>query len=309
MTLAVAEIDSPRLPPTFYLVDVQNLKLLQKFAQYPALKKEDLSPTDPFEVTVRDGLKIRGYLTTPNGAGTKNLPLIVIPHGGPHGIHDSYKFDPEVQLLASRGYAVMKLNYRGSGGRGRDFLFSGYGKWGREMQDDITDAVKWAISSGIADRNRICAYGGSYGAYAALTGAFREPDLFKCAVGVAGVYDLPLMFEKGDIQERESGINYLKDALGTDTNELRARSPVYNADKIKAKVLLVHGKDDERAPYEHAKRMREALQKAGNNPEWISEDGEAHGFGGEAHRAKQWEKMLAFFATNIGPAVATPPAK
>ncbi|MEJ0087949.1 MAG: S9 family peptidase [Pseudomonadota bacterium] len=299
MALAVALISAPRIPPTFYLVDVKNLKLLQKLPAYPGLKKEDLSPTDPFEVTVRDGMKIRGYLTTPNGVAQKNLPMIVFLHGGPQS-HDSYGFDSEVQLLASRGYAVMQLNFRGSDGRGRDFIFAGYGKWGREMQDDVTDAVKWAIASGIADRGRICAYGASYGAYAALTGAYREPDLFKCAVGVAGVYDLPLMFEKGDVQERESGQRYMREAIGTDVNDMKQRSPVYNADKIKAKILLVHGTEDIRAPFEHAKRMREALEKAGNKPEWISQGGEAHGVGSEEHRVQLYDRMLAFFASNIG---------
>jgi dipeptidyl aminopeptidase/acylaminoacyl peptidase len=300
MTLAVAEISAPRIPNTFYLVDVKNLKLLQRLPAYPDLKKEDLSPTDPYEVTVRDGVKVRGYLTIPIGTTGKNLPMIVYLHGGPHGVHDSYDFDPEVQLLASRGYAVLQVNFRGSGGRGREFMFSGYGKWGREMQDDVTDAVKWAISAGIADRNRICAYGVSYGAYASLAGTYREPDLFKCAVGVSGVYDLPLLFEIGDIQEVEANQQYLREAVGTDVNDMRQRSPVYNADKIKAAILLVHGKDDQRAPFEHAKRMRAALEKAGHPAEWISEGGEAHGINSEKHRAEVFEQMLAFFAKNLG---------
>jgi dipeptidyl aminopeptidase/acylaminoacyl peptidase len=308
MSLAVALISAPRIPPTFYLVDVKNLKLLQKLPARPDLKKEDLSQTDPFEVTVRDGTKIRGYLTTPNGAAQKNLPTILVLHGGPMA-HDSYDYDSDVQLLASRGYAVIQINFRGSDGRGRAFMYSGYGKWGREMQDDVTDVVKWAIASGIADRARICTYGISYGAYASLTGAFREPDMFKCAVGVSGAYDLTLMFEKGDIQEWEGGVRYLQEALGTDMNELKLRSPVYNADKIKAKILLVHGKDDERTPFEHAKRMRDALQKAGNTPEWIAEGGEEHGINSEAHRLQVYEQMLAFFATNLGTADAAPVAQ
>jgi dipeptidyl aminopeptidase/acylaminoacyl peptidase len=170
------------------------------------------------------------------------------------------------------------------------------------MQDDITDGVRWAIGDGVADPKRICIYGGSYGAYAALTGAFREPDMFRCAVGMAGVYDLPLMFEKGDIQTVKSGINYLKVAVGTDTEELKRRSPVYNADKIRAKVLLLHGKIDERAPFEHAKRMRAALEKAGNPPEWSTEWGEGHGFFDPANRAAAYELMLKFFDKHLGAA-------
>jgi dipeptidyl aminopeptidase/acylaminoacyl peptidase len=193
------------------------------------------------------------------------------------------------------------VNFRGSGGRGRDFEAAGYGKWGREMQDDVTDGVRWAIADGVADPKRICIYGASYGAYAALNGVAREPDMFRCAIGMAGVYDLSLMFEKGDIQSVVSGLNYLKMALGSDQSELRARSPVYNADKIRVPVLLLHGKVDDRAPYEHAKRMRDALTKAGNPPEFSTEWGEGHGFFDEANRAAAYEKILAFLAKNLGP--------
>jgi dipeptidyl aminopeptidase/acylaminoacyl peptidase len=303
-SMVVAMVSAPRTPPVFYVVDVNKLKVLQQLPAYPDLRREDLSITDPVELKVRDGVKIRGYLTTPNGTNGKKLPLVLLVHGGPHGIYDRYAFDPEVQLLASRGYAVLQVNFRGSGGRGREFEHSGYGRWGREMQDDLTDAVKWAIGAGVADRDRVCILGTSYGGYAALTGAFREPELFKCAVGVAGVYDLPLLFEKGDVQEMARDVAYLRAAVGTDANELRQRSPAFNADRIKIPVMLIHGKDDQRAPFEHAQRMRAALQKAGNPPEWISETGEAHGISNEAHRAEVYEKILAFFAKHIGNAPA-----
>jgi dipeptidyl aminopeptidase/acylaminoacyl peptidase len=301
MSMAVAEVSAPRTPSVFYLLDVKNLKVLQRLPGRPDLKKEDLSPTDPIEVVVRDGVKIRGYLTTPNGK-SKGLPMVVMVHGGPHGPFDSYEFNFETQLLASRGYAVLQVNYRGSGGRGREFMVSGYRRWGREMQDDITDAVKWAIKYGVADRERICIYGGSYGAYAALTGAYREPDLFKCAVGMSGVYDLPLMFDRGDIKDLKAGVRYLNDVLGSDEADLRDRSPVFNAGKIKAAVMLIHGKQDERAPFEHAKRMRDALEKVGKAPVWISEGGEEHGIFNEAHRVHVYERMLEFFAKHIGTA-------
>jgi dipeptidyl aminopeptidase/acylaminoacyl peptidase len=168
------------------------------------------------------------------------------------------------------------------------------------MQDDITDAVKWVIGAGIADRERICIYGASYGGFAALTGIYREPDMFKCAIGMAGVYDLPLMFDKGDIQTLERGVNYLREAVGTDAEDMRQRSPVTHADKMKAAVMLIHGKDDERAPFEHALRMRAALTKAGKPPEWISEGREGHGIFDEASRTQVYEKMLDFFGKHIG---------
>ncbi len=302
MSLAVARVSSPNTPPTFFVVDVKLHKLLVQLASRPDLKPEDLAKVEPIEFKARDGMKIRGYLTMPNGPSAKQLPMIVVVHGGPHGVYDTYGFDYETQLLASRGYVVLQVNYRGSGGRGRIFEAAGHGRWGREMQDDVTDGVRWAIGDGVADPKRICIYGASYGAYAALTGAFREPDLFRCAVGMAGVYDLPLMFEKGDIQTIERGKNYLKMAIGTDMEELKRRSPVYNAEKIRIPVLLLHGKIDERAPFEHAKRMRAALEKAGNPPEWSTEWGEGHGFFDEANRAAAYERMLGFFAKHLGAA-------
>jgi dipeptidyl aminopeptidase/acylaminoacyl peptidase len=305
MTLAVARVSGPRTPPIFLVVDVKLRRLLHQLPSRPDLKREDLAEVEPIEFSARDGKKIRGYLTIPNVARAKQLPMIVIVRGGPHGVYDRFEFDFETQLLASRGYAILQVNYRGSGGRGRVFEADGYGKWGREMQDDVTDGVKWAIGDGVADPKRICIYGGSYGAYSALTGPFREPDVFRCAVGMAGVYDLSLMFEKGDIQTVERGMNYLKMAVGTDKEELKRRSPVYNAEKIRVPVLLLHGKVDQRAPYEHAKRMREALERAGNPPEWSTEWGEGHGFSDEANRAAAYELMLAFFAKHLGAADGT----
>jgi dipeptidyl aminopeptidase/acylaminoacyl peptidase len=299
MSLVVARISGPRMPPTYFVMDVKARKALHQLPSRPDLRPEDLAAVEPIEFTARDGIKIRGYLTTPNVHDAKRLPMIVLVHGGPHGVFDRYEFDYEAQLLASRGYAVLQVNYRGSGGRGREFESSGYGRWGREMQDDITDGVRWAIGDGAADPKRICIYGASYGAYAALMGVIREPDLFRCAVGMAGVYDLPLMFEKGDIQSVERGMNYLKMAVGTDIDDLKRRSPVYNADKIRAAVLLLHGKVDQRAPFEHAKRMREALEKAGNAPEWSTEWGEGHGFFDKANRARAYALILEFFAKHL----------
>jgi dipeptidyl aminopeptidase/acylaminoacyl peptidase len=191
------------------------------------------------------------------------------------------------------------VNFRGSGGRGREFRMAGYQQWGHAMQDDVTDAVKWAIADGVADPKRMCIYGGSYGGYAALTAAFREPDMFRCVVGMAGVYDLTLQFTKGDVRTVTSGVNYLKKVLGTDMDELKRRSPVYNADKIHAAVLLLHGKDDQRVPIEHAYRMKAALEKAGNPPEWLTEWGEGHGFFNEANQTEAYEHMLAFFAKHL----------
>ncbi|MEY2854931.1 MAG: hypothetical protein RL030_2063 [Pseudomonadota bacterium] len=303
LSIAVVRLSSGQRPPTYVVVDVKSARLLQVMASYPALKPEALAPVEPIEFAARDGLKVRGFLTAPRGANGQrggHLPMVVSLHGGPHNVYDRSRYDFERQLFASRGYAVLQVNFRGSGGRGREFEAAGYGQWGRAMQDDVTDAVRWAIAQGIADPARICVFGGSYGAYSALIGAAREPDLFKCAIGLSGVYDLPLMFDKGDIQFQQRGRAYLAEELGKDMDDLRDRSPVYHAADIKAKVMLLHGADDARAPLEHAQRMRKALVDAGNPPEWIVETGEAHGFFDPQNRAAAYTRILAFIEQNIG---------
>ena len=299
---AVAVVYGDRFPATFYLVDFETDRVVELFQSRPWLTKDDLSPMEPVELTARDGTTVHGLLTTPHGwTEGDRLPLIVLVHGGPHGVRDYWGFDPEAQLFASRGFAVLQVNYRGSGGYGKNFLHAGYGAWGREMQDDVTDATRWAVSAGIADADRLCIYGGSYGGYAALTGAFREPDLYRCAVGYVGVYDLAMMFDKGDIPGRRAGINYLKDAIGDDRAELHARSPVHNAHRIKAAVMLVHGGRDQRVPIEQAHSLRRALKAAGNPVAvWHVKAMEGHGFGDEKNRREMYTRMLEFYDRHIG---------
>ena len=303
LKLALAHASGPKNPGAYFLLDVKKRALVEELEVRPWLRDTTLATVEPIEVTVRDGLSVRSYLTLPQGqvAGDgERLPMIVLVHGGPHGPYDTWGFDTEAQLFASRGYAVLQVNYRGSGGRGVEFMAAGYGKWGAEMQDDITDTVRYTIAEGIADPERICIYGASYGGYAAMAGAYRDPDLYQCAVGYVGVYDLPMMFKKGDIPDREAGINFLKEALGTDSDDLRARSPSHNADKIKAATMLIHGKLDERAPYAHAVAMRKALTAAGNPPEWLIENREGHGFRDHDNRVAMYTKLLDFFDEHIG---------
>jgi dipeptidyl aminopeptidase/acylaminoacyl peptidase len=299
MSLAVVRISAGQRPPVFLVVDVRTAKPLQAMQTYPDLKPAELATVKAIEFTARDGLKIHGYVTTPAGASGK-LPMVVMVHGGPYGIRDDASYDFERQLIATRGYAVLQVNFRGSGGRGREFRRAGYGEWGGRIQDDITDGTRWAIEQGIADPARLCIYGGSFGAYSALEAVTREPDLFKCAVGMAGVYDLTLLFDAGDIRRSGRGMDYLKDALGEDPKVLRERSPVHRAGAIKAKVMLLHGEQDYRAPPEHARRMRSALTEAGNPPEWMYEGGEGHGYFGAANRVEAYTRILAFIDANIG---------
>jgi dipeptidyl aminopeptidase/acylaminoacyl peptidase len=300
MDKLIVYISSPTHPGDFALMTAADGAFHMRLARYPAVQPELLGRMDPIEFQVRDGTAVRGYLTMPPGKPEKNLPMVVVPHGGPHGVYDSWSYNAEVQLLASRGYAVLQVNFRGSGGRGEPFMEAGHGEWGGKMQDDLTDAVHWAIADGVADPQRICIFGGSYGAYAALTGAYKEPDLFKCAIGLSGIYDLNLMFTEGDIADAQRGISYLKEVLGEDSAQLASRSPVANAHKITANVMLVHGQKDVRAPLEHAERMREALQKAGKEPLWLTESGETHGIMSEENRIKVYQALLDFLDANIG---------
>ncbi|HCV97620.1 MAG TPA: peptidase S9 [Stenotrophomonas sp.] len=253
----------------------------------------------PIALKARDGLDLHGFLTVPAGTSGTRLPLVVMPHGGPFGIFDTASYDSETQLLAAAGYAVLQVNFRGSGNYGRSFRQAGAGQWGRAMQDDVTDATRWAIEQGHADPSRICIYGASYGAYAALMGAAREATLYKCAAGYVGVYDLPMMFTRGDTQESKSGQTYLKDWLG-DPQKLAAVSPVNLAAQIKVPVFLAAGGEDERAPILHSRRMEEALKKAGVPVETLYYSSEGHGFYTDPHRREYYTKLLAFLSRHIG---------
>ncbi len=297
--LAIIRADADRVPPRYYLFNVETNQLEQIVSVLPGIDSEQMRPMEPYKLKVRDGTEMYAYLTRPDDSDGP-FPMVVLPHGGPHGVRDIWRFSTEVQMLASRGYAVLQVNYRGSGGYGRTFLYSGYGKWGTLMQDDLTDATRWAIDAGIAAEDRICIYGGSYGGYAAMMGVVREPDLYQCAIAYVGVYDLELMFKKGDIPTRDSGMVFLKQAVGEDKEDLRARSPVHNLDKLKAPVLIVHGGKDFRVDIEHANRLRKGLEKLGKPYEWLVKPNEGHGFYKPENRVELYERMLAFLDNYIG---------
>jgi dipeptidyl aminopeptidase/acylaminoacyl peptidase len=286
-------------PGDYYLFDTKKSALQYLVSSKSWLDPKLMAEVKPISFTSRDGVQISGYLTLPNGIEAKNLPLIVNPHGGPHGVRDVWGFDPQSQLLASQGYAVLKVNFRGSGGYGKAFEEMGHQKWGTDVQYDIIDATRYVIEQGFANKERICIVGGSFGGYSALQSAIIEPDMFKCAIGFAGVYDLPLMFKEGDIADRQAGTSYLKQVLGTDQATLKAMSPSYNVDKIKAKLLLVHGGDDERAPIEQLESLEDALKERNYPYEKLVMDDEGHGFYNDDHRAKYYQKMLSFLDANL----------
>ncbi len=262
-----------------------------------------LSAMKPIKFNARDGLEIEGFLTVPEKGASKNLPMILLVHGGPIGIFDTWGFDQEVQLLASRGYAVLQVNYRGSGNYGRSFTEKGHLQWGRAMQDDLTDATRWAIAQGIADSKRICIYGGSYGGYAALMGAVREPDLYACAIGNVGVYDLPQLY-KDDSKESWYLDKFLTNTLGN-TN-LEVISPSLRATEIRIPVLLGAGREDKIALPLHTERMRDALLKAGRPVDTVIYESEGHGNYLLKNQIDWANRVLNFLDKNIGAAATVP---
>ena len=303
---AIARVFGDRNPGDIVLVDFKAKRVEPLVVVKPSLPREALSAMRPVELQTRDGATIYGYITSNAEAETPG-PLVVLVHGGPYGVRDLWGFNGEVQLLANRGFHVLQVNFRGSSGYGVAYQRAGYGQWGRRMQDDVTDATRWAIQSKIADPDRVCIMGVSYGAYAALMGTVREPDLYRCAVGGAGVYDLTLMEKRGDVRRNRAGVHFIRQMIGGDKEELGARSPSRLAHRIRAAVMLYHGGRDQRTPLAHGHAMRDALERAGNPAEWLFERAQGHGFVGDAGRAELYERILAFLHKHIGKKPETPP--
>lgn len=300
--LAVVFVSSDTNPGQYYLFNVETLEAKFIAAPYPTIDPADMARVEPFTMEARDGLELHGYLTLPNGydkAQHGALPTIVNVHGGPYGPRDNWGFSPENQFFANRGYAVLQVNFRGSGGYGQAFQEMGYQQWGREMQDDVTDATLWAIEQGYADTDRVCIYGGSYGGYAALMGVIREPDLYQCSVGYVGVYSLPVMKKWGDTPKTRSGRKYLDHILGTDEEVLKANSPSYNVDKIKVPLYIVHGTEDVRVPMEQYDALTDALDE-NNIPYQSMLKDEGHGYQIEENRFELYRSLEAFFAEHLG---------
>ncbi len=303
--LNLVQVQSGRNPGEFYLFDTVTKKADFAFASRAALQPPKLAEVRPIALQARDGLPLHGFVTLPAAAAAGKVAMVVMPHGGPFGVFDNGLFDEDAQILASAGYAVLQVNYRGSGNYGRAFQQAGGGEWGGKMQDDVTDATRWAIAQGIADPARICMYGASYGAYASLMGVAKEPSLYRCAAGYVGVYDLPMMYVSGDAQKRDASQNFLREWMGSGS-ELAAVSPVNLADKIKVPVFIAAGGEDETAPIEHSKKMEAALKKAGVPVETLYVPTEGHGFYTEEHRREFYTRLLAFLSRSLGGAQAAP---
>ena len=300
--LIVFRVYSDVDPGTFYLFDKSTGEATYLLSNRKWIDPAKMAHKQPIKFTARDGLEIHGYLTLPNGVEPKGLPMVLWVHGGPHGPRDRWGFDTDVQVLASRGYAVMQVNYRGSGGYGRGFMAAGYRKWGTTMQDDLTDAVRWVTGQGIVDAERVCIYGASYGGYAALMSPAREPDLYQCTIGYVGVYSLPMMFRWGDIPERPEGRAYLARVLPETEEEQRAQSGGYNVDKITIPVMLIHGEKDQRVPIQQYRFLVDQLEDAGKRPEiTVVEKREGHGFYDTDNNVRLYKKVFEFLDRHTAP--------
>ena len=302
--VALVQVWNDRTPGDMYLFDPRTMHAQGIFVAREWFDPAKLPKMRPVALPARDGLVLHGYLTLPLGAQEgQPLPMVVMPHGGPFGIFDAWEFDDDTQVLAEAGYAVLRVNFRGSGNYGLAFQRAGARQWGGSMQDDLTDATRWAIAQRIADPSRICIYGASYGGYAALMGVAKEPGLYRCAVGYVGVYDLELMRQKFSARSSSSR-TFENDWVGL-RGTLAANSPVTHAAAIKAPVLLVAGGADPIAPIVHSKRMEAALRKAGVPVQTLYVDTEGHGFYTAPHRRQFYETLLEFLGRNLSPSKTT----
>jgi dipeptidyl aminopeptidase/acylaminoacyl peptidase len=267
-----------------------------------SLKPAELAPSRYVSYTARDGLKIPAYLTLPLGRPAKGLPLIVLPHGGPYGVRDTPDYDPEVQFLANRGYAVLQPNYRGSDGYGKDFYAKGEGQWGRAMQDDLDDGMDWLVKDGTVDAKRVCIVGASYGGYAALWGATRNPERYRCAASFAGVSDLKrqLSYQLAFKISTRYRKDWRKTVQGDPKFDPKTVSPLFTVDQLKIPVLLAHGDDDQTVPFKQSKLYVDALHRAGKQVEFAVYPGEGHGFSSTAN-LKDWLDRLEAFLNKYNP--------
>ncbi len=290
-----------RTPGARYLFDFKSGALTKLGEINPWIAEADMAPMRPISYTSRDGLTIHGYLTLPVGVDPKNLPVLVNPHGGPWA-RDVWGYNPEVQFLANRGYAVLQMNFRGSTGYGRKFWEASFRQWGRAMQDDITDGVQWLVAQGGVDPKRIGIYGASYGGYATLAGVTLTPDLYAVAVDYVGVSNI-LTFMNTIPPYWEPARQMFYEMVGNpekDKEYLAAVSPVNLADRIRAPLFVAQGARDPRVNKAESDQMVDALKKRGVDVEYMVKDNEGHGFRNEENQFEFYGAMEAFLAKRLG---------
>lgn len=283
-------------PGVYYLLDRGTSQMHYIAETMPGVLPEHMSPMQPIKYEARDGQEIPGYLTVPKGVEPKNLPVVVMPHGGPHA-RNTQMFDYFTQFLASRGYAVLQPNFRGSSGYGSEFENAGKQQWGGLMQDDVTDGTKWLVDQGIADPKRICIVGGSYGGYAAAMGAIKTPDLFACAASFNGVLDLPAMIAN---DKKYIGGSVWTKSVGFEGEKAKSVSPIDQAEAIRIPLLIIHAKDDYNVPYKQAQTTVKRLKKLKKDVTFVTlKDGD-HNLDTEASRLTTLKAIEAFLDKHIG---------
>ncbi|MGQ5521981.1 S9 family peptidase [Chitinimonas sp. PSY-7] len=286
---------------TRYYYDPKTDKLSKLADVTPWLNEQQMAQMKPIRYQSRDGLMINGYLTLPLVKEAKNLPVIVHPHGGPWA-RDSWGFNPEVQFLANRGYAVLQMNFRGSTGYGKNFWQASFKQWGKTMQDDVSDGVQQLVKDGVADPKRVCIYGGSYGGYATLAGLTFSPDLYACGVDYVGVSNL-FTFMKTIPPYWKPYLEMMYEMVGNpekDKELMQSASPVFHVDKINAPLLVLQGAKDPRVNIAESDQIVDALKKRGVEVEYIVKQNEGHGFANQENRFEAYEAMERFFAKHLG---------
>ncbi|MEO8705757.1 MAG: S9 family peptidase [Kofleriaceae bacterium] len=299
-TMYIVATSNDRSLGSRYLYDVATDKLTKLTDVAAWLDEKQLAEMKPISYASRDGLTIHGYLTLPNGAVAKNLPMVVTVHGGPW-VRDSWGFDPETQLLANRGYAVLQVNYRGSTGYGRKFWEAGFKQWGKKMQDDISDGVKSMITQGIVDAKKVCIYGASYGGYATLAGLAFTPELYACGVDYVGVSNL-FTFMKTIPAYWKPELDRLHVMVGDpvkDKELMTAASPVFHVDRIRAPLFVAQGANDPRVNIDESNQIVAALKARGVEVQYMVKANEGHGFHNEENRFDFYESMEKFLAKHL----------
>lgn len=290
-------VASDRNPGQLYLHDRATNQSRLLLTKRPAIEPDDMAQTTSIQFRNRTGQLLHAYLTLP--PASTSPPLVVLPHGGPWGVRDRWLFDAERQWLASKGFAVLQVNYRGSSGYGQAFQDHVFGQW-PGVVDDILDATHHLISTGQVDADRICSYGSSFGAYAAVMAAVREPSLFKCVAGQAGPYSAEITLSQSDIARTETGKRYLLRSMGGSEKERGAVDAIKYADRLSMPVFLAAGETDPRTPPDNTGVLAKALASAGNPPTVLLIPGQGHGFyGQENHRYH--EALLAFLTKHLQP--------
>ncbi|MFH0893643.1 MAG: S9 family peptidase [Bacteroidota bacterium] len=281
----------------YYIYDKKSGKLDSIHTVAPWIVENDMAEMKPITYKTRDGLTINGYLTLPVGRDPKNLPVVVNPHGGPWA-RDEWGFNPEIQFLANRGYAVFQMNFRGSTGYGKKFFEASFKQWGLKMQNDISDGVQWLIDQGYADPKRVAIYGGSYGGYATLAGITMTPDLYACAIDYVGVSNL-FTFMSTIPPYWKPMLDMFYEMVGDpkkDSVQMHNTSPVFFADKIKCPLFIAQGANDPRVNKAEADQMVAALKKRGVAVEYMVKDNEGHGFRNEENKFEFYAAMEKFLA-------------